>query len=90
MDTLCIPPEKYRPALPDRDKVKMKAIASMNGIYAEAFATLVLDPELQHIDSSPVTTAEHFNITSRIIVGGWGTRAWVVSIYECMIFESPG
>lgn len=88
MDTLCIPPSKSRVTLPDKEKVKMIAIASMNSIYAEATATLVFDPELEHFDSPLVMAADHLTIASRIDFGGWRSRAWVVSTRERILLEN--
>jgi hypothetical protein len=75
MDTLCIPPHATADRIPDFANVKSLAIASMNIIYAESFATLVLDAELQPKCGPTIRNA---TLPAYLHCCGWNTRAWTL------------
>lgn len=83
MDTFCIPidPNNTTTVTADdemdmrRKTAKQNAIRLMTPIYAGAENVLVLDSELQSISTHQITFAE---LTSRIHVAGWASRAWTL------------
>jgi hypothetical protein len=75
LDTFCIPPTNSLAQLPDLDHVKRMAIHSMNLVYADSIATLVLDFELQQ---NCISSTETSKLLAYIHCCGWGTRAWTL------------
>lgn len=76
MDTFCIPVEKKNDHLDHvRRKMKSKAIAMMTPIYARADRVVALDFEIQSTLHNHMTFTE---LTARLAVCGWMTRAWTL------------
>ena len=67
IDTLCIPVQKVKEAY------RKKAVTLMSRTYREASAVLVLDRELQRLDSQKVSSLEQDILTAFV---SWTRRLW--------------
>lgn len=79
MDTLCIPVHN------SLKEYRKKAIGLLGRTFLEAALILVLDRELERVESSRVSILE---LTIRIICSGWMQRLWTFQEAACAI-EDP-